>query len=135
MAFDFPANPVLNQVYAPISGIAYQWNGFAWQGTVSPPMIVSGDQPPSPAIPNQLWFESDSGNFFISYFDGNSQQWVQINGVPEIVNQPTLALVTVADAAPSNPMPGQQWYETDTGVMWIWIEDVDSAQWVQVGKR
>lgn len=29
-AFDFPATPTLNQIYAPVGGPSYTWNGTAW---------------------------------------------------------------------------------------------------------
>jgi hypothetical protein len=42
-------------------------------------VIVSDAAPASP-VPGTLWFESDSGNTFIFYDDGNTQQWVQVAG-------------------------------------------------------
>lgn len=30
MAFDFPASPTVGQLYAPVAGVAYIWNGYAW---------------------------------------------------------------------------------------------------------
>lgn len=40
---------------------------------------IISDTPPASPKPGQLWFESDSGNTFIWYDDGNTQQWVQVN--------------------------------------------------------
>lgn len=40
------------------------------------------DTPPASPTQGQTWWESDSGNFYISYNDGNSSQWVQINTQP-----------------------------------------------------
>jgi len=44
--------------------------------------VVVSDTPPVGQKPNILWWESDTGNLFINYDDGNSVQWVQIAGVP-----------------------------------------------------
>lgn len=30
MAFDFPSSPTLGQVFTPVSGTTYVWNGYAW---------------------------------------------------------------------------------------------------------
>ena len=30
MAFQFPANPVLNQTFSPVAGLTYQWDGTGW---------------------------------------------------------------------------------------------------------
>jgi hypothetical protein len=37
-----------------------------------------------------------------------------------------------SDAAPSNPVPGQLWWESDTGALFIYYDDGNSQQWVQV---
>ena len=47
--------------------------------TPSVPVIVS-DTPPVLPRPGDLWFESDTLIFWIRYDDGNSQQWLQLNG-------------------------------------------------------
>lgn len=38
------------------------------------------DGPPQNPCPNQIWWESDSGILWLWYNDGNTTQWVQING-------------------------------------------------------
>jgi hypothetical protein len=38
--------------------------------------VLVSDTPPVGAADNSLWWESDSGNLFIRYNDGNSAQWV-----------------------------------------------------------
>ena len=39
-------------------------------------MTYIGDTPPASPVAGQLWWESDSGNLFIWYSDGSSDQWV-----------------------------------------------------------
>lgn len=36
-----------------------------------------------------------------------------------------------SDTAPASPQAGDQWFNTTTGVLYIWVVDVDSAQWVE----
>ena len=38
-----------------------------------------GDGPPSAPVPGMTWWESDTGNMFVYYDDGNSAQWVPTN--------------------------------------------------------
>jgi hypothetical protein len=42
-------------------------------------------------------------------------------------------LTQITDSPPSSPVPGQLWWESDTGVLWIYFQDVDSSQWVAIG--
>jgi len=51
MAFDFPSNPVLNEVFTDTpTGKQYVWNGFAWSKNYSePPAGVA--HPPAETIP------------------------------------------------------------------------------------
>jgi hypothetical protein len=50
-----------------------------------PAGAVISDTPPASPSQGQTWWESDTGAFNISYNDGNTTQWVQINasGFPE----------------------------------------------------
>ena len=46
--------------------------------------------------------------------------------------QQTAAAASIGDAPPSSPVPGQMWWESDTGYMFIRFQDANSQQWVQV---
>ena len=48
--------------------------GIAATITVNP--VTVGDNPPSNANNGELWWESDTGDLFVYYNDGNSAQWV-----------------------------------------------------------
>jgi len=43
---------------------------------------IIADTPPPDVLPGKMHWESDTGNLFIWYDDGDSAQWVQINGTP-----------------------------------------------------
>jgi hypothetical protein len=40
--------------------------------------------------------------------------------------------VSISDTAPSSPQPGQMWWQSSTGNLFIWYADADTSQWVQV---
>lgn len=80
MPFDFPASPANGQQFTPPSGSpTYTFNGTAWTMGEGVHKIFVGDVPPVNPVPGQLWWESDSGDLYVYYYDGNSSQWVQIN--------------------------------------------------------
>lgn len=64
---------------------------------------IIGDNAPSSPKPGQLWYESDSGNTFIWYDDGNTQQWVQVNSTTSAASG---QVGEVAWFARSTPPPG-----------------------------
>jgi len=37
------------------------------------------DNPPANPVSGSFWLETDTGNLFVWWDDGNSQQWVQVN--------------------------------------------------------
>jgi len=41
------------------------------------------------------------------------------------------ASVDISDTAPTEPEQGNIWFKSDTGVLYVYIQDVDSGQWVQ----
>jgi hypothetical protein len=40
--------------------------------------------------------------------------------------------VISSDTPPPSPIINQLWWESDTGIMWLWYHDGNSGQWVQV---
>jgi hypothetical protein len=48
--------------------------GWLLRLEVEPLLLLA--MPPGSPVPNQLWWESDTGNLFIYYDDGTSSQWV-----------------------------------------------------------
>src|SRR5262245_58813194 len=40
--------------------------------------------------------------------------------------------VVVSDTPPPSPIFNQLWWESDNGIMWLWYNDGNSSQWVQV---
>ena len=66
---------------APNDGLTYGRKSAAW-ATIVGGAVVSDTAPAGPLQAGQLWWESDSGNTFIWYNDGDTSQWVQQNVPP-----------------------------------------------------
>ena len=77
--YDFPSSPLAGQIFQPPGGPAWTWNGQGWQSLSGTVPVALSDSPPSPAYVGQLWWESDTGNLYVYYDDGDSAQWVQTN--------------------------------------------------------
>lgn len=61
MAFDFPANPVNDQVFTdPASGIQYRWDGVAWAPLAAEPFSIPAQPtpPPGPSTIGDLWIDT-----------------------------------------------------------------------------
>lgn len=56
--------------------------------------VIVSDTPPGNARDSQMWWESDTGNLFLNYADGDSKQWVQIAGPPVVDNNTIIGLGT-----------------------------------------
>lgn len=79
MALDFPASPTPGQQFN-AAGSSWVWDGTAWN--IVPQMVdaVASDTPPANPAVGQLWWRASTGQLYIYYDDGNSQQWVQAAG-------------------------------------------------------
>jgi microcystin-dependent protein len=56
-------------------------------------------------------------------YDGATDQWI---------NAVATGGVTVSDTAPEEPFPGDAWWDSTDGNMYVYYEDEDTSQWVQV---
>jgi hypothetical protein len=48
----------------------------------------------------------------------------------EIIIPDTGASITISDTAPVGPVPGDTWWDSVSGQLYIWFDDGSSAQWV-----
>src|SRR5262249_45697302 len=100
--------------------------------------FISDNAPPSNPIPGQLWWDDSHGQLFIWYDDGTSKQWVVTNpggtGSTSSGGGGGGANITISDTPPpsSGLTAGSLWWESDTGILYIWYSDADSSQWVAV---
>jgi microcystin-dependent protein len=78
--------------------------------TTHVPTLTASAYPPTTAVPNDLWFDSTSGFFFMFYNDGNTIQWVVTNpgqggdqGPPGLPGPPGAASTVPGPAGPAGP--------------------------------
>ena len=75
-ALDFPATPTDGEVYG-----NYVWSASkgAWQASPTPQSVaVSSPTAPSNPKVDTLWYNTQDGNTYIYFYDGNTSQWVQL---------------------------------------------------------
>jgi hypothetical protein len=86
MGINFPNTPTTGQLYPqpPTANLpVYRWDGQKWTNTqITSSIIYISDTPPAGAPVGSLWWESDSGVFYVYYNDGDSTQWVQAAASP-----------------------------------------------------
>lgn len=141
MALNFPSNPAAQtptNTFSPTSspdattnGATYIWNGTAWTGSVdgAGASIITSATFPSVAEQNDLLFNSDDGKLYIYYKDADSSQWVDTAPVVGETGSDG-ASVTTSPNPPSGPEPGDLWFNSDDGRLYVYYEDVDGSQWV-----
>lgn len=82
------AAPTLGDLYFnTTANVMQEWTSTGWQGLASGAgsggtHVTVSDTPPIGPVNGDLWFDSASCQLYVSYYDGNSQQWVvTINAV------------------------------------------------------
>lgn len=126
---------------------------------ISSTFKVSATAPASPKN-GEIWLNSTDGNTYIYYVDTDSAQWIEIGGntattpilsdlndveIYEALDEQALVYdassdkwinadvaggVEVSATAPASPSPGDLWWNSDTGNLFVYYDDGDSQQWV-----
>jgi hypothetical protein len=86
MAFSFPPNPSVGQIYTS-NNRSWRWSGIQWTSTTVPtnttaPVYVSVSPPPNP-VQGSLWYDSINAGLNIYYTDLNGGQWVSVVPYPQ----------------------------------------------------
>jgi len=104
-------------------------------------IITYSKDPPNKPGAGDLWFESDTGSFYAYLDDGDSLQWVEINGQPGPTGPagPTGADgiatsigFTAGNTPPTSANTGDFWYENDTGLYYAYVWDGTTLGWLQI---
>jgi hypothetical protein len=94
---------------APSDGQTYGRKNAAWAPLTGAVISIGTASPSSPSV-GQLWWESDTGDLFIWYNDGDSQQWVPANAGLQPVP-------TAGGGVPEAPIDGTAYERKDAA--WV----------------
>ena len=93
--------------------------------------VTSSASAPQGPQPNDLWWDSSVGRLKIYYNDGDSNQWV--DAFANILYNPQQSNpVTSSQTPPSPSSENDLWYNTATGKLFIYYNDGNTLQWVEV---
>jgi hypothetical protein len=116
---------------------AVRWNETTdkWQftndGTTYTDLGAGGasvsDTAPSSPTSGQVWFNSSTGQTFVYYSDGTSNQWVEIGA--------SGTAAWVGDTAPASPVSGQIWFNSSNAGTYVYYSDGTSSQWIEIGAQ
>jgi hypothetical protein len=101
---NFPTSPALNQTYTNLDR-SWTWNGQYWQST-SATIGYSGS----------IGYTGSAGSPGSAGYIGSKGE----------------SSFTFSSTAPSNPVVGDRWLDSDTMAEVVWTNDGDSNQWVEV---
>jgi hypothetical protein len=78
-----------------------------------------------------MWFNSDTGEFFVNYNDGDSVQWIApLGGQGPIGATGPQFQIPISDSPPATPSTGSLWWASNIGTLFFYYNDGDSSQWV-----
>jgi len=86
--------------------------------------IVNLSANPSSGTAGEIYFNTVDSE--LKVYDGSA--WSPLGG-----GGGGGAAVTVSDSAPSSPTSGALWYNSSNGRTFVYYQDVDSNQWVEIG--
>lgn len=75
---------------------------------------------PNSPTANQIYTDSTTGNRYLWDATKNVWRW-----------SPNTISLVVSSTAPGSPSPGQLWWNSDYGRMFVYYNDGDSSQWVE----
>jgi hypothetical protein len=108
MPINFPNNPDVNDTFL-YDSILYTWDGVSWGATIAPGEIG----PTGPTGP-----KGEDGTIGVDGATGPTGPTGPVQNV------------TISDTAPGSPSPGDMWWSSVTGELYIWYDDGSSQQWV-----
>lgn len=118
-----PVSPTLPDMS--LSGFPGQLNAGLSVRWTAPASWSTAARPPLPLKVGTFGFNTDLQYF--EFFDGT--QWLQWSAV---TSGPRPALVITGDSPPASPTVGVLWFDTTGGLLYMWYDDGNTQQWVNV---
>ena len=134
MAVNFPNSPA-NGATVSVGNKTLEYNSITgtWQIQASNIGAFSvSDTAPSSPVNGDLWFNSASLNLYAYYADVDSSQWLQVGTDAEEAQQLS---ATSSDTAPTSPNAGDMWFDTSELNLYIYYNDGNTSQWVQMNSE
>ena len=120
---------------APSDGSQYARKDGAWDVVTATggASVSVGETPPADPAEGDLWWDSsdDSGRLYVSYEDGNTNQWVETS--PSGGGGDVDGLIATGSNPPepaTSENEGLLWYNENDGQLYISYTDADSSQWI-----
>lgn len=133
MAYNFPTNPTLNQVYT-YNGRTFKWNGVQWVSVAVPtsttsPVFVSSSAPTNPLV-GALWFNTVDSSLYVRVQTSSGAFWesVDSSGPTPTPQVP----VYISSSPPVNPKIGYLWYSPDTQVIKVRSSTPSGPEWQDI---
>ena len=107
-----------------------QWVTASPAGTPNAASVSVSSLPPTSPQEGALWWKDDDGILYVYYSDPSGDQyWVDTNPMGQPVGS---AHTYVQDTAPpaASSTEGDFWFDSNTGVMYVYYTDTTSSQWV-----
>lgn len=149
MALAFPANPAVGDLLDGPFGEVYRFDGIKWTlggrvdegGAVVIPnvSVTMADTPPTAPVVGDFFWDTTEGQLYISFDDGDSQQWVVVvnqvgpTGPPGPSGRgltPKGSLPSAANLPTGGNEVGDLWLAEDTNTAWVW----DGTTWISLGQ-
>lgn len=135
-----PANPLVGYLwYDTVSDFLKIWtlgpSGGTWiaitpePGRAPPPVFISASEPLNPTN-GSLWYDSVHNVLYLRDNGGVSGEWIALT---EVITDPgNCTRTTISSSPPSNPYPGDFWYDAESSNLNMWYVDTDGGQWISV---
>ena len=135
-----PVNPLVGYLwYDTIQDLLKVWTlgpqGGVWiaitpePGRAPPPVKISASEPSNP-VNGSLWYDSVHNVLYLRDNSGITGDWVTLTDVIE--NPEGCTKTTISSSPPSNPSPGDFWYDPETSNLNMWYIDFYGGQWISV---
>lgn len=143
MATNFPNSPTLNQVYT-LGTRTWTWSGQFWQATSTTVGYVGSTgytgstgvvgYAGSVGYTGSIGYTGSTGAIGSLGYTGSKgiDGTVGYNGSTGYVGSKGESSYTNASTPPVSPAVGDRWFDSSLGLEFVWTNDGDSTQWVEI---